>query len=276
MRLATLRIDGGTRAARVLGDHAVFLPAADVGALLADPGWRELARPTVEEAVPLHEVAYAPLVPRPSKIICVGLNYRAHIEEMGRTLPTAPTLFAKFAESLIGAYDPLVLPAVSDQVDWEVELGVVVGQPVRRATVEAARDAIAGYTVLNDVSMRDWQNRTVEWLQGKTFEATTPVGPWLTTPDEVDHATDLELRCEVDGVVMQASRTSDLLFKPAELVAYISQIITLQPGDLIATGTPSGVGSGRDPKVFLQPGQTMRTVIEGLGECANVCLKEEA
>lgn len=276
MRLATLRLEGGTRAARVLGDHAVLLQAPDVGTLLADPAWRDSARPPAKEAVPLDQAVFAPLVPRPSKIVCVGLNYRAHIEEMGREMPSAPTLFAKFAESLIGARDPLVLPAVSNEVDWEVELAVVVGRPLRRATAAESRTAIAGYTVLNDVSMRDWQSRTLQWLQGKTFEATTPVGPWLTTPDEVDDAADLELRCEVDGEVMQASRTSDLLFPPAEVLAYISQIITLRPGDIIATGTPSGVGSGRNPKVFLRPGQTMRTVIEGLGECVNECVKEEA
>jgi len=152
----------------------------------------------------------------------------------------------------------------------------VVGRPLHRATAHEARDAIAGYSVLNDVSMRDWQNRTLQWLSGKTFEATTPVGPWLTTPDEVDHADDLEVRCEVDGEVMQASRTSDLVFPPAELLAYISQIVTLQPGDLLATGTPGGVGSARDPKVFLRPGQTLRTAIEGLGECVNLCVKEDA
>jgi acylpyruvate hydrolase len=274
VRLATLRLDNGTRAARVEGDHAVLLAAADVGAVLADPDWPTAAA-AAGEAVGLDGVTYAPLVPRPSKIVCVGLNYRSHIEEMGRSLPSAPTLFAKFAECLIGARDPLALPSVSEQVDWEVELAVVVGRPLRRATPREARDAIAGYSVLNDVSMRDWQNRTLQWLSGKTFEATTPVGPWLTTPDEVDHADDLEVRCEVDGEVMQVSRTSDLVFPPAELLAYISQIITLQPGDLLATGTPGGVGSARDPKVFLRPGQTLRTAIEGLGECVNLCVKEE-
>jgi acylpyruvate hydrolase len=221
-------------------------------------------------------VDFAPVVPSPSKIFCVGLNYRGHILEMGRELPAVPTLFAKFAASLIGPRDRLVLPAVSDQVDWEAELAVVVGRPIRRATATEAAAGIAGYTVLNDVSMRDWQWRTSEWLQGKTFEASTPVGPWLTTPDEVGDAADLEVRCEVDGVVMQRARTSDLLFGPADVLAYVSQFITLAPGDIVATGTPAGVGAGRDPKVFLQPGQVLRTVVEGLGECVNECVKEEA
>jgi acylpyruvate hydrolase len=272
MRLATIRVDGGTRAARLDGDHLTLLAAPDVGALLADPSWRDAGG---SARLPLDTVDFAPVVPRPSKILCVGLNYRGHILEMGRELPAVPTLFAKFASSLIGARDPLALPAVSDQVDWEVELAVVVGRPIRRTTATQARAAIAGYTVLNDVSMRDWQWRTSEWLQGKTFEASTPVGPWLTTPDEVGDAADLEVRCEVDGVVMQRARTSDLLFGPADVLAYVSQFITLEPGDLVATGTPAGVGAGRDPKVFLRPGQVLRTVVEGLGECVNECVKEE-
>ncbi len=193
---------------------------------------------------------------------------------MGRELPAHPTLFAKFADTLLGARDDLVLPAVSEEVDWEAEPGVVVGAPVRRASTAQAAAAIAGYTVLNDVSMRDWQWRTTEWLSGKAFEATTPVGPWLVTPDEVGDAADLALRCEVDGRVMQSSRTSDLLFRPADLVAYVSRITTLRPGDLIATGTPGGVGVARTPRVFLAPGQVLRTVIEGVGECVNTCVAE--
>jgi acylpyruvate hydrolase len=273
MRLATIRVDGGTRAARLDGDRLTLLSAPDVGALLGDPSWRD-ATGTVR--LPLDAVDYAPVVPSPSKIFCVGLNYRGHILEMGRELPAVPTLFAKFAACLIGARDRLVLPTVSGQVDWEAELAVVVGRPIRRATATEAAAAVAGYTVLNDVSMRDWQWRTGQWLQGKAFEASTPLGPWLTTPDEVGNAADLEVRCEVDGEVMQRARTSDLLFPPSELLAYVSQFITLMPGDLVATGTPAGVGAGRDPKVFLQPGQVLRTVIEGLGECVNDCVKEEA
>jgi len=216
--------------------------------------------------------SFAPLLPQPSKVLCVGLNYRAHIAETGRDLPQYPTLFAKFAQTLLGARDDLVLPAVSDRVDWEVELGVVIGRAIYRASRDEAAAAIAGYTVTNDVSMRDWQNRTLQWLQGKMFERSTPVGPYLVTGDEVGDAADLEVRCEVDGTVMQRSRTSDLLFGPAEIAAYASQAITLLPGDLLLTGTPGGVGNARKPPVYLQPGQTLRTVIEGLGECVNQCV----
>ncbi|WP_422768842.1 fumarylacetoacetate hydrolase family protein [Plantactinospora sp. WMMC1484] len=279
MRLATIRVDGGTRAARVHDDHLTLLAAPDVGALLADPSWPDAIGTgrlpaTGTGRLPLESADYAPLVPNPSKILCVGLNYRGHILEMGRDLPSVPTLFAKFAASLVGARDRLVLPAVSDQVDWEAELAVLVGRPIRRATATEASTAIAGYSVLNDVSMRDWQWRTSQWLQGKTFEASTPLGPWLSTPDEVGDAADLEVRCEVDGVMVQRARTSDLLFRPAEVLAYVSRFITLVPGDVVATGTPAGVGAGREPKTFLRPGQVLRTAIEGLGECVNECVRE--
>ena len=273
MRLATIRTEYGTTAARLDGDVLVPLEAADVGELLAAGGGgrpREGAAP-----VPAAGADFAPVVPRPGKIICVGLNYRAHILETGRELPEYPTLFAKFADTLTGARDDLVLPSVSEKVDWEVELGVIIGRPVYRASVDEAEAGIAGYTVVNDVSMRDWQRRTLQWLQGKMFQRSTPTGPYLVTADEVGTAPDLEVRCEVDDVVMQQSRTSDLLFGAAEIVAYASQAVTLRPGDLIATGTPGGVGNARKPPVYLRPGNVLRTWIEGLGECVNQCVAEK-
>lgn len=273
VRLATVRTPSGTRAARLDGDRALLVdpPRADVGHLLADGGL-DLATTATE---PAGDLDLAPLVVRPSKIICLGLNYKSHIEEVAGKLPDHPTLFAKFPAALIGARDPIVLPKVSEMVDWEAELGFVIGRRVRNATPEEAADAIAGYTIVNDVSVRDWQWRTDQWLQGKTFERSTPVGPALVTPDEVDGAADLLLRCEVDGEVMQEARTSDLLFKPVDVVAYVSQILTLEPGDLISTGTPGGVGVARQPAVFLRPGQVVRTTIEGLGELVNECVADE-
>jgi acylpyruvate hydrolase len=273
MRLATIRTQYGTTAARLDGDTLIPLAADDVGELLAAGG--EVSERERPNPVPAAEADFAPLVPRPSKILCVGLNYRAHILETGRELPEYPTLFAKFADSLLGPRDDLVLPSVSDRVDWEVELGVVIGRPLHRATPEQAAAAIAGYTVINDVSMRDWQRRTLQWLAGKMFEHATPVGPYLVTPDEVNNAEDLEVRCEVDAEVMQQSRTSDLLFGPAEIAAYASQAITLRPGDLISTGTPGGIGDARKPPVYLQPGNVLRTWIEGLGECVNRCVADK-
>ncbi|MFC4855904.1 fumarylacetoacetate hydrolase family protein [Actinophytocola glycyrrhizae] len=269
MRLATLRLADRTTAARLLdGTTAVELPAPDLGALLADPDWRAVAaRDGARHAV----TDLAPPVPRPGKIVCVGLNYRTHILEMGRELPTHPTLFAKYAEALVGPHDQIALDPASDSVDWEAELAVVIGAPVRRASETEAEAAIAGFSVLNDVTMRDWQYRTPQWLQGKTFEASTPFGPALVTPDELPGGVRpaLALRCEVDGVTVQESTTADLVFDPVALVRYISAIVTLRPGDVIATGTPGGVGHARSPRQYLRDGSTVVTEVEGIGVLAN-------
>ena len=275
MRLATIRTERGTRAARIEGDRVVELVVPDVGVLLASGV--DAAEAT--EAGPVHaveEVDLAPVVPRPAKVFCLGLNYRAHILEMGHELPDHPTVFSKYAIALVGAHDDIWLPAESSAVDWEAELGIVIGRPVRRASADEARAAIAGYTVVNDVSMRDWQYRTAQWDAGKTWEHATPVGPWLVTPDEVDHATDLQVTCDVDGERMQDGSTADLLFDPVETVRYLSTICTLEPGDLISTGTPAGVGHGRTPPVYLRPGQVVRTAIEGIGALVNRCVPDPA
>ncbi len=275
MRYATIRTSAGvTTAARLDGDALIPLYAEDVGALLAtgDPGSvrdRDGATP-----IPAPEADFAPVVTNPSKILCVGLNYRTHIQETGRELPEYPTLFAKFAQTLMGPGDDLVLPSVSEKVDWEVELAVIVGKATYRATKIEALANIAGYAASNDVSMRDWQRRTLQWQAGKMFEHSTPVGPYLVTPDELDNADDLEIRCQVDDEIVQQARTSDLLFRPADIVAYVSQTITLNPGDLILTGTTGGVGDARKPPVYLRPGQVLRSYVEGLGECVNRCVAE--
>ena len=275
MRLATIRTDAGTRAARVDGDELVALPYPDVGALLAaGPAARHEAATARGATHPLQTVELAPVVPRPPKIVCLGLNYEQHMREMGHEPPQFPTLFAKYTEALIGARDPIVLPVASQAVDWEAELAFVIGAPVRHADERAARAAIAGYTICNDVSMRDWQHRTAQWLQGKTFERSTPLGPVLVTPDEVDDARDLALGCDVDGEVRQSARTSDLVFDPVATVRYLSTILTLVPGDVVSTGTPGGVGVGRQPPVFLAPGQRVRTWVEGIGELLNDCVAE--
>ncbi len=274
MRLLTFRTDGGTRAGRLDGDRVVELADADVGALLArgDAGLAD-ARNASGGGRPLSELDLAPVILDPPKIICVGQNYLAHIKEQGVKVPEYPTLFNKFRRSLIGPHDDIVLPRVSEEVDWEVELTIVIGRQARHVTGAAAEDAIFGYTILNDTSIRDWQMRTTQWMQGKAFEASTPIGPVVVSRDEVD-PNNLRLWTEVDGTMMQDSSTSDLLFKPAEVVAYCSQIITLEPGDVIATGTPSGVGFARKPPVFLRPGQTVRCGIDGIGELKNRTVKE--
>ncbi len=268
----TVRDGNATHAARLDGDIVTLLPYPDVGVLVAEPDWAARAAGTGIATVPLDGAALAPVVPRPPKIMCLGLNYMRHIREMGREPPEFPTIFAKYTSALIGPYDDIVLPRVSTSMDWEVELGVVIGTPGRDIPVERALDHVAGYTIVNDITARDWQRRTTQFLQGKTFEATTPVGPCLVTPDELPGGgTGLAVRCEVDGVVMQDDSTSELIFDVATTIAYLSQIMTLQSGDLIATGTPEGVGAGRTPPVFLQPGNVIRTTIEGIGELVNHC-----
>lgn len=271
MRLATVRVGERTQAVRIDGDQVVLLDAPDAAAAIAGGVAQQPGRPAPDAA---EDLDLAPLVPRPPKIICLGMNYAGHIAEMGRTPPDVPTCFAKYAVALIGPRDPIVLPKVSSQVDWEAELAVVIGRPARNVDEREAVEAIAGYTVMNDVSMRDFQRRTPQWLQGKTFEGSTPLGPVLVTGDEIDDAADLAITCTVDGDVRQSSRTSDQVFHPPEVVSYLSRIMTLEPGDVIATGTPAGVGAGRDPQVFLEPGQVVRTEIEGIGALVNPCVAE--
>jgi len=272
MKLATIRTPGGTRAVRVDDDAAVETGHVDVGELLRTPDWSAVAAAADGTRHATDSLDVATLITNPEKTICVGLNYLDHIAETGRTPPEYPTLFTKYARSLIGAFDPIEMPLddESTEIDWEAELGVVIGAEVRRATPEQAAAAIGGYTVVNDVSVRDWQYRTTQFLQGKAWERSTPVGPYLVTTDPGAPA-HFPIQCLVDGAMMQDSNTSELCFGPIELVAYISTMITLAPGDLIVTGTPAGVGHARTPPVFLQRGQTVVTRIEGIGECVNVC-----
>ncbi|AIY03096.1 hypothetical protein ART_3497 [Arthrobacter sp. PAMC 25486] len=271
MKLATVRIEGGTSAALEDEGSLILLPFVDVG------DWLRAGSPDVRQydggaRLPAEKADFAPLVTLPGKIVCVGLNYREHILEMGRELPPYPTLFAKFADALVGAYDPIVLPPGSVAVDWEAELAVVIGSRVSHATDEEAAAAIAGFTVANDISARDFQRRTTQWLQGKTFDDTTPLGPYLLTADESGSAPGLSISCSVDGSGKQLADTADLVFGPVELVRYISAVTTLNPGDVILTGTPGGVGDGLNPKEFLTDGSVVTTSISGIGECRNTCI----
>ena len=212
---------------------------------------------------------------KPGKVVCAGLNYRDHAEEMNLPVPEYPALFAKFSNALIGPNDQIRMPADdgtgSTKVDWEVELGLVVGVRLRNATEEQALEGLMGYTVINDVSVRDWQGRSSEWFQGKNWDAMTPFGPVIVSADEVDPLAGLELTCAVDGELRQCGSTEDMLFSPAYLLSYISRFMTLEPGDIVATGTPAGVGLSLHPRRWLKPGQEVRTRIEGIGELVNVC-----
>jgi acylpyruvate hydrolase len=273
MRLATIVTPTGTSAVRIDADAAVETGHADVGELLATDGWAELAAGASGPATALGDVTYATLIPTPSKIVCVGLNYRNHILEMGRELPEFPTLFAKYPEALIGPFDTIELGHESDMWDWEAELAIVLGSTVRRATAARAAEAIAGFSVINDITARDYQSRTLQWLQGKTWEHTAPFGPTLATPDELPGGLrpSMRMTCSVNGDIVQDTDTGDLVFDPVALVQYISTIFTLNPGDVIASGTPGGVGHARKPPRYLQNGDVVVTEIDGLGRLENRC-----
>jgi 2,4-diketo-3-deoxy-L-fuconate hydrolase len=208
-------------------------------------------------------------IERPGKIVCVGLNYRDHAEEQGVDLPTAPLLFAKFTTSLIGPGEAIVIPPLVTQCDYEAELGVVIGATVRNVSRENALEAVAGYICANDVSARDLQFGDKQWTRGKSPDTFCPVGPRLVPAAEVADPHNLRIRTFVNGEVLQDSSTSNLIFDIDEIISYISQTSTLEPGDLILTGTPAGVGVFREPQRLLQPGDEVTIEIEGLGELTN-------
>jgi acylpyruvate hydrolase len=219
------------------------------------------------------EIVFLPPIPNPSKIVCLGMNYRAHVKEMGRELPKFPTIFAKFSNVLIGHKSSIVLPSVSNMVDYEAEMAIVIGRRAKNVKPEDAFQYIAGYTVFNDVSVRDYQNRTLQWLQGKSFDGTGPIGPALVTIDEVPNGGQLDISLSLNGEVMQQSNTSDFIFDIPTIISYISQVMTLEPGDIIPTGTPSGVGAARNPPVFLKPGDRIKVELGGVGVLENDVVK---
>lgn len=208
-------------------------------------------------------------IDRPSKIVCVGLNYRDHAEEQGVETPKEPLLFAKWPNALIGPGEPIVLPEESEQVDYEAELGVVIGATANGVKEAQALDHVRGYIPLNDVSARDLQFADKQWTRGKSPDTFCPVGPKLVPREEVDDPQALAVRCVVNGETLQDSSTGQMIFSVAEIIAYVSRFITLEPGDLIATGTPAGVGVFRDPKVLLKDGDEVTVEIEGLGALTN-------
>jgi acylpyruvate hydrolase len=265
VQFATLRSPDGTRAAVVVDDSWRALPAADLSALLEDTSLEAAIGSAGDEVA---DVDFALPLTAPRKVICCGLNYGEHIREMGRDLPAHPTLFAKHADALVGPTDDIVMPS-GIQLDWEAELAVVVGSPLRNVDRAAALAGIAGYTVANDVSVRDWQNRTLQWFQGKAWDASTPVGPVIVTPDELDPRDGVDVVCRVNGEEVQRDSTSTLVFDPADLLSYISTFTVLRPGDLVLTGTPGGVGAGRVPPRFLCDGDVLETEVAGIGTLRN-------
>ena len=208
-------------------------------------------------------------IDRPGKIICVGLNYRDHAEEQGTALPEAPLLFAKWQNTLIGPGDPIVIPPVVTKCDYEAELGVVIGARVRDVSAENALEAVAGYICVNDVSARDLQFADGQWTRGKSPDTFCPVGPALVSRDDISDPQALPIRAILNGETVQESTTANMIFGVADVIAYVTRTITLEPGDLIATGTPAGVGAFRDPPLFMKPGDEITIEIDGIGSLTN-------
>lgn len=255
---------------RVEGDEVVPLGAA-IEEYFGGSGGTEGA------AVRLKDLQLLAPVPSPGKIICVGLNYVDHAQESGQKIPVEPLLFGKYANSLVGDGGEIRIPPVAARrPDYEAELAIVIGRRTARIDASAAMDAIAGYTCANDVSARDLQVGNGQWHRGKAVDTFLPMGPWLVTPDEVADPQALRIRCLLNGQTMQDSTTADMIFSIAEIVAFISQTITLEPGDVICTGTPPGVGFVRTPPVYLQPGDIVEVDIESVGILRNTVVVEES
>jgi acylpyruvate hydrolase len=291
MRLISYESDWGMRAAVLVGDVVVDVArAAGVAGLPASPAAWTSNRAVIElgdgvrddlataaamiaagDAAPLRlaDVVLGPPIVDPDKIVCLGLNYGDHAEESGLPLPAAPMLFAKFRNSLTGPASPIEPPAVSEAVDYEAELAVVIGRPAKDVPAADALRHVAGAMVFNDVTARDLQHRTSQWTAGKAIDTFAPCGPSLVTLDEIGDLQNLAIETRVNGEVVQSSNTSRMIFSVAETVAFISSLMTLVPGDIIATGTPAGVGISRDPRVLLRDGDIVEVEIEGLGRIAN-------
>jgi acylpyruvate hydrolase len=264
MPYATYEHENRRRVGRVDGHRLIPLDGLTELGRHTDIDVLRAAAELPHEAVATADVRLLPVVPAPDKVICVGLNYLSHVGETGRDLPTYPVLFTKFASSLIGPHDDIVVPPESAMVDYEAELAVVIGRAGRRITREQAGDHVLGYTVANDITMRDYQYKTHQWLQGKAWESSTPLGPHLVLPDEVDISA-AKISTVRNGEKLQDSDTSRLIFDVPTLIEVVSEFTTLFPGDVILTGTPGGVGYRRDPQVFLHDGDEITVEVEGVG-----------
>jgi 2,4-didehydro-3-deoxy-L-rhamnonate hydrolase len=255
--------------------RAVFPDIPDIGEQFFSEGWIEKVA-DLNAAPQRMDVRLGPPVVRPAKIICLGKNYAEHAKEGGFDMPKAPLLFCKTPNALNGPFDSVLLPRSSDQIDWEVELALVIGKAGKRIPAAQAFDHIAGYSVMNDVSGRRAQFAHSQWFRGKSFDTFAPMGPVLVTPDEIGDVHDLRLTSKVNGRVMQAGTTRDMLFRIDEIIADVSEDITLMPGDIISTGTPAGVGIFRDPPVVLQAGDEVECWVEKIGSIRNRVVRDDS
>ncbi len=263
MRIISFLHDGQPRHGIVDGQsvHSFAGPATLQDVLTKQPTGATL---------PLHGLHLLPVVPNPGKIICIGLNYRDHAAEGGNPIPDYPAVFLRSTTSLVAHGQPMLRPPVSDKLDFEAELAVVIGQTATRVSAATALDHVAGYACFNDGSVRDYQRKSTQWTMGKNFDRTGGFGPDLVTADEVPQgATGLRITSRVNGAVMQDGNTADMIFDVATLITLLSQAMTLEPGDVIATGTPAGVGYARKPPLFLKPGDVCEVTIAGIGTLSN-------
>lgn len=284
MRLVTFQRPGARPEAGVLArDRVVGLAGAGfpdmLAVLVAGPAARGkiddwIRNPPADSTLPLTAVRLLAPVPRPPKLICVGLNYRDHARETGMEIPKVPTIFSKFSSAVIGPEVPIVLPKNSTRPDYEAEFAFVIGKGGRHISAENWCEHVFGYTLMNDVSARDFQMATTQWLMGKTFDTFAPLGPHLVSADEIADPHALDISLSINGEVLQRSNTRELIFKIPELVAYLSSVFTLEPGDVVSTGTPAGVGFARKPPRFLQPGDQVVVRVDQIGELRNPVVAE--
>ena len=276
MKIARVRAAGKVFVGRIEGDHAVPI-AHDPGAPGADPlrrilaeGIDPLSAPGIADSVAMADCVLQSPMREPQKVLGIGLNYADHARESGIEAPSAPVLFVKTPNSIIGPDEPIEWAATaSDQVDYEAELAVVIGRRARNVAHTDALSYVLGYTCCNDVSARDAQFGDGQWIRGKSFDTFCPLGPWIVTADEVPDPQDLKIRCLVNREALQDSTTAEMIFGVAELISYLSRFMTLEPGDVIATGTPFGVGFARTPPIFLKHGDVVEVEIERVGTLRN-------
>ena len=288
MRLIAFEHEGRPALGARLGDEVVALADAVPG-LPVDilPAFAVLNLPEGAEALakrlegaprrPMAGLKLLPPIPRPGKVVCIGLNYALHAKEGGNAIPDYPAVFMRGPTSLAAHGEPLVRPKVSDKFDFEAELVIVIGKTARHLAEADALSCVAGYTIMNEGSVRDYQRKGAQWTMGKNFERTGGIGPEIVTPDEIPQGPNaLRITSRLNGETMQDSNTSDMIFSVPRILAILSEVMTLEPGDVIATGTPSGVGYARKPPVFMKPGDTMEIEIEGLGVLSNPIMAEAA
>jgi 2-keto-4-pentenoate hydratase/2-oxohepta-3-ene-1,7-dioic acid hydratase in catechol pathway len=285
MKLCTFQQDGRAHAGVISGGDVISLGSAGFPTVISflegvEPEAKNrieelLAKPPADSVFPLGSVKLLAPIPRPPKIVCIGLNYRDHAIESGLPIPTTPVIFTKFATAVIGPGDDIVLPANSEKPDYEAELAFVIGKGGRHIKAADWREHVFGYTNFHDVSARDFQLVTSQWTIGKTFDTFAPFGPWIVSADEIADPHNLNIRLEINGETLQNSNTRELIFGIPALVEYLSSVFTLESGDIVATGTPPGVGMARKPPRWLRPGDEVLVAIEGLGELRNTAVAED-